>query len=328
MAAEVAAHGSLADIQVDDDYLFVGISQAQGQVSRDEGLTRTFVERGKGDNLHRLSFFGHKCHVGAQDAEGFRGDVCALFVDRGGSHFGRLLVERNLTQQRHVGVVFNILSSVHPRVKEEDAQERHSRHCQSDQDTQQQNAVAVGADGSLAAVGTVDDAGIVVGHGLCQCILFAAVEQEQIERFLNLLLAFDRKHFPLFGRYGFHPFLCMLFTALGVVALHVDAHNEVVHCADDGLLHGAQRVVQLLHHRVAVAAVGNQLVAAQLHLVILIDLRLDVDVADARVRRYQVYFLCRIGEVVFDVLSQTELGFQFHHTGAVFLRVVEIHGCR
>lgn len=125
-----------------------------------------------------------------------------------------------------------------------------------------------------------------------------------------------------------HAALRLHLAALRIGSLHVDADNEVVHRPDDGLLHGPQRVVQFLHHGVAVAAIADELVAAQFDGVVLVYLVLDVHVTDARVGRNQVDLFLRVGEVLLDVAGQPQLGLQLLGIGTVLLRLAHIHACR
>jgi len=53
-----------------------------------------------------------------------------------------------------------------------------------------------------AAVGGVDYAGVVVGHSLGKGVFLAAVEQEEVERLLDFLLALYRQDFALFAGNG------------------------------------------------------------------------------------------------------------------------------
>ena len=156
-------------------------------------------------------------------------------------------------------------------------------------------------------------------------ILLAAVQQEEVKRLLDFLLALDGKHLPLLGRDGSHPSLCPLLTALRVGALHLDAYDEIVYGTDDVLLGGTQQVVQLFHHRIALAAFACQLIALQLGGIVACYLVFDIHVADARIGRNQFGIVFRVGEIFLDVTSKPQLGFQFKRVGVVFLRLVHIH---
>ena len=217
---------------------------------------------------------------------------------------------------------------MYTRIQEKNHQEGSSRQGNSHQQAQQQNAVAARRNRGIAAVGTVNHARIVVGHGLRQRIFLPAVQQEEVKSLLDFLLTLDRQHLAFLGRDRRYPHLRLLFPALCVPQFHIDAHNHVVHRPDDVLLQGPERVVQFFHHRVPLTAVRNQLVTLQFGHIILVNLRLDVHVADTRIGRNQVGFLFRVGQVILDVTGQTELGFKFQCIGVVLLRFAHIHTSR
>ena len=191
------------------------------------------------------------------------------------------LVLWDFPEERYADRSFQVLAAVYPRVHEEYHQERHARNCNSNKHPEQQDAVAVGRDGSPRPVHAVYRPRVVVHHRLRKGVLFPAVQQEHIECFLDFLLAFDGKHLAFFRGDGGETGLCLCFAAARVAPFHVDAHYHVVHRPDDGLLQRVDGIVQFLHHGVAFAAVRYQLVTFQLQGVVLADLALHVHVADA-----------------------------------------------
>lgn len=124
--------------------------------------------------------------------------------------------------------------------------------------------------------------------------------------------------------HGGKPRLCLLLAAARVVALHVDPHNHVVHRTDDTLPQGVYAVVKLLHHGVALAAVGYQLVALQLQGVVLVYLPLHGGVADARPRGDEVTAFRGVGEVLLDEPRQFQLGLLLQRVGAVGLCLAHV----
>lgn len=332
VVAEVVAQRAFADVEVDDGDPFFRKGEATGQVARDERLAGALVERGEGDDLQRPVLVRHERHVGAQYAEGLRYDAAiVLFAFSVGKLrrrrvpvLGCVLVERDFAEERHAHLFLYLLPAVDACVEEEDAEAGYAGDGQPDDDAQQEYAVAVGRHGSSGAVGAVDDAGVVVGHGLREGVLLTLVEQVEVERLFDFLLAFDGEHLLFLAGHGRHAALGAHLTVLGVVALHVEADNHVVHGADDVLLHGAQRVVELLHHGVVFAAVVDEMVALQLGGVVEADLVLDAGVADARVGRYEVALLRGVAQVVLDVTGQAQLRLQFEGVGVVFLRLTHV----
>ena len=135
-------------------------------------------------------------------------------------------------------------------------------------------------------------------------MLLALVQQVEIQLFLDLLAAFHRKDFLLLGRHGRDAAARLFLLRPDILDLDVQADNQVIHRTDDGLLHRDQRIVQVLHHRVLATAVADKLVTFQQHLVELPDLRLDVHIRYARVRRDQVRVLAGVRQVVLDVFRQ------------------------
>ena len=94
------------------------------------------------------------------------------------------------------------------------------------------------------------------------------------------------------------------------------------------MLHGTKRVVQFLYYRIVHTTVVYQMVTFQLSRIVKTNLIFNVHITDSCIRGYQVGLLAGIRQVVFDKISQTKLGFQFHGIGIVLLRFVHIHACR
>ena len=332
VAAIVAAERALAYVEVDQHHALACVDEAHGEVARDECLARSLVERCEGDDLHGVVAPRHERHVGAQHAECFGRD--AVFIGHGvlpcvfAAVCRRLPVERYLAQERHAEGFLHLLAAVHPCVEEQHHEASRRGQSYAYEQSEQQYAVALRRYGRVGTVGAVDDAGIVVGHGLCQCVFLALVEQEEVEGLFYLLLSLYGEHLSLFGRYGRDALLRLLLACLRIVALHVEADYHVVYRADDVLLHGAERVVQLEQHGVVFAAVVHEPVAAQLGVVVDIYLILYVHVADACVGRYQVCLLSGVGEVVLDEVGQAQLRLQLHGIGVVLLRLAHVHACR
>ena len=89
-----------------------------------------------------------------------------------------------------------------PRVKEHDHQEDDSRHGQSEQQPQKQDLVPARGDRIAWPGGSVDHPRVVVHHRLGEGVLLALVQEEEVKRLLDLLLALDREHLAFLGRDG------------------------------------------------------------------------------------------------------------------------------
>ena len=114
-----------------------------------------------------------------------------------------------------------------------------------------------------------------------------------------------------------------------ILPAHIQAHYHIVHGPDDRLLHRPEGIVYLLHDRVLLAAVLYEFVAAELGSIVLRDLGLDIHVGDTGIGRNQVHLLRRVGEIILDILRETQLGIELEDTGIVFLGLAHVHsGCR
>ena len=215
-----------------------------------------------------------------------------------------------------------------PGIEEQQHEEEYARDGNSGQEAEQKELVAGRSYRRVVGVGLVDDPGIVVGHGLGQCVFLAFVQKEDIQAFLYLLLTLYGQHLTLRGRDGGYPHPCPFFAARGIIQTDIEADDHIVHRADYRLFHGHERVVELLHHRMHLAAIVDELVAAELQGVVLTDLRLYVHVADTGIRRDQVEFLGRIGQIVLNILCKFQLGLKFEHVGTVPLGLLHIHAGR
>ena len=107
----------------------------------------------------------------------------------------------NLAEERHADSLDDVAAATHTGVHEHDAQQCHSRYGHANSQAKQDDAVALRRHRRVGAVGTVDNSGIVVGHGLRQGVFLTPVEQEEVERLLYLLLALDGQHLALLGRH-------------------------------------------------------------------------------------------------------------------------------
>jgi hypothetical protein len=82
-----------------------------------------------------------------------------------------------------------------------------------------------------------------------------------------------------------HPVFGFVFTVLGVTQLALNVPVQVVDGQLNAFAHGAQRQVQVLHHRVVIAAAGQQFVAVLLGAVVVGYLGVDVAVGQSDAHR-------------------------------------------
>ena len=239
--------------------------------------------------------------------------------------FQLIFIKWDFAEKRYANPAFHVFPAMHPRIQKENQQTRHSRHRQTQQHPQQQNTVSLGRNRGITAVSTVNDPCIVVHHGLRQSIFLTTIKQKHIKRFLNFLLPFNREHLPFFRRNGCDSALRQLLPALCIVPFHVDAHNHVVHSPDNTLLHGMKRIVQFLHHRIAVTAFVYQLVPFELDGIILADLAFDIHITDTCIGRNQVCLFSGIRQIILDILCKLQLCFQFQGIRIVLLRFRDKH---
>lgn len=176
MAAEIVAQRALADIQVEHDHALVSIDKAHGQIAGHKRLAGALIERGKGDDLERMVFLGHKGHVGAQEPESLAHHAVIRPQLLGGSLLrgllllaplaGVLFLVRNLAQEGHAQRLLHVFAAMHTGVHEQYHEATHGRQGHAHQQTQQEDAVALRGDGRRRAFGRVYHPGVVVGHGL------------------------------------------------------------------------------------------------------------------------------------------------------------------
>ena len=126
-----------------------------------------------------------------------------------------------------------------------------------------------------AACGRHDDARIISGEGLRQLVFLTFLQQEEVERLFHFLLTFHREQ--VFALRGVGGDACrgLLFALLQSTQLGVQRRDVVVDGGDDGAPHVLQRLVEVYHQRIRFAAVCHEVVALQLHGVVVRYLSLD-----------------------------------------------------
>ena len=236
-----------------------------------------------------------------------------------------LVAHRDLAQERHGEYPLHILPRAHLRVADRQQPQDTCRYRTSQHDGSQQDHHRLRSHRGIASRRRVDDTCVAFRHPLRQLVLLTLVQQVEIQFLFDLLAAFHRKDLLLLGRHSRDTAARLFLLRPDILDLDVQPDDQVIHRTDDGLLHRDQRIVQVLHHRVLATAVADQLVAFQQHLVELPDLRLDVHIRYARVRRDQVRTLAGVRQVVLDVFRQAQLVLQTQSLLAILAGGLQVH---
>ena len=231
---------ALADVEVDERDLLAARQQCLRHVDDGEGLAGALTERGGHQHAGVVPLrLRHHVDVGDHHAEGVARErlhsLALLLMSLGAAEEGlagvEVGIEGHLAEERHGDGILDVAPAAHARVHEGSEQEDHGRHEEPGDAAKHHHAVALGRDLRHAAVGRVDDARVVVSHRLGQRVLLAAVEQEEVERLLDLLLALDREDLALLAGDGGDAAFGGALVAAGVAALHLDRHDDVVDAA-------------------------------------------------------------------------------------------------
>ena len=195
---------------------------------------------------------------------------------------------------------------MHFRIHREHQPDDTGRDTAPDDESGQHDHLRFRRDRRVASVRRIQNTGVAFRHGLRQRILFPLIQQIEIKLFLNLLLAFHRKHILLLRRYRGNTPLQLILLGLHILDADPEAGYQVIHRTDNGLLHRTQRIIQIHHHRVLIATVPDQVIPLQQHLVIGRNLLLYRHIRN-RIGRNQVERFLRVRQVVPDILRDREL---------------------
>ena len=331
--AGAVSEGALADVHVDQEHLLACGHEGVGDVGDGEGLAGALAQRGGHDDLG-LAAGGaaHHVHVGDDHAECVVGDALhhrlAVLEGLAGAQQGPLAVEAavegHLAQEGDGYGVLDVAAAAHAGVHEGREQDDDGGEEEAGEEAQEHDAPAVGRYEGAAAVGAFDHAGVVVGHGLGEGVLLAAVEQEEVERLLDLLLALDREDLALLAGDGCDARLGGALVAAGVATLDFDGHDDVVDAAQDVGAELGQGRRKFLDDGVGLGALVLEAVALELDGVVLRDLALDGLVVDAEVGGNEVVGPGGVGEVFLDEHGDAQLGVVLEGVGAVPGRLAHV----
>ena len=347
--AGVERKRSLAQVAVDRQHLLALEGEAGRSVRGQEGLAAAHVERGEQADVAApgaLSRLHDELEVGAQHPEGLVDHVAAALA----YHYlaavllGELLPagarktgepvpqaaghrQRNLAGKRQ-GQVLEVLAAAHPGVHAlKQVDHRHGDQ-QAEDEGHHQNLALVGGGRYHGAHRGRDHPGVVGSEGLRELVLLALLEQEEVERFLDLLLTLHGEQVSALARVLGYALGGPALAVLEGVDLGVQGLDMVVDGGDDGPAHGLERLVHVHHEGVGLAAVGHEVVALELEAVVVGDLLLYAGALYAGVGGQQLVLPCVAGEVVAHVARHRQLGAELEYAGAGLAALAHVHAGR
>ena len=162
--------GATAQVEVDTDDTAVADGKRGTEVGRDEGLTTAGVEGGEHDNLALLLLVGHELEVSTDNAVGLVGDVATMLTHHEVVTAVGLIALGGFPQGElaHIGdgEVLEVLTATHLGVARLADDEEGCRDGQRDGEGDEEDAVALGRGGVVAAPRLGDDTGVIGGEGL------------------------------------------------------------------------------------------------------------------------------------------------------------------
>ena len=340
---------SLAQVAVDHQHLLALEREAGRRVRGQEGLAAAHVERGEQADVAvpgALSRLHDELEVGAQHPEGLVDHVAAALA----YHYlaavllGELLPagarkarepaphaaghrQRDLAGERQ-GQVFEVLAAAHPGVHALKQVDRRHGNQQAEDEGHHQNLALVGGGRYHGAHRGRDHPGVVGREGLRELVLLAFLEQEEVERLLDLLLALHGEQVSALARVLGYALGGPALAVLEGVDLGVQGLDMVVDGGDDGPAHGLERLVHVHHEGVGLAAVGHEVVALELEAVVVGDLLLYAGALYAGVGGQQLVLPGVAGEVVAHVARHRQLGAELEYAGAGLAALAHVHACR
>ncbi len=329
------AQGALAQVKVEDDGLLALDREGVGEVGGDEGLAGADVEGGDHQDLAAGILAAHELEVGAHDAEGFVDDVAAVGLDDDLAVFGAvgdqvpfeealLALGRGELAEEGGGEVLQVLTAAHGRVEDLLEVEPGEGDREAEQQGDEVDHLLVGGDGGAGAAGGSDDPGVVGGEGLRELILLTLLEEEEIQGFLDLLLALVAQE--LAGLQG-NVADAGLGAALGLLRggdLDVDGLDVVVQGGQDRAAQGGELLVEVLDEEVLFGTALDEAVALEHRGVELGDLGLGAGVFEADVGG-QEGTRGGAADVALEEAGDGELVVEFHQVLAGFSAELHVH---
>ena len=206
--------------------------------------------------------------VGAQYSERLVHDVALACLHHNHTNLLRLLPELdallecwavlatyrewNLAQERNIQVL-QILSATHGGIHVLTHVDDDYRNEESQHEGYEHDVAAHRCHRHVVARRRGDDAGIVGGERLGEFVLLALLEEEEIERLLDLLLATYGLQVLSLVRVACNLGGSGSLVSLKVAQLGLEGYHEVVEAGCDALAHGAKALVVVSHQGVLLA---------------------------------------------------------------------------
>ena len=330
------AEGRLAEVGIDDDDLGTLQGHGSGEIQNRKGLSCVRVEGRHHDDLGGLlRGMDHQIEVRTEDTEGLIDHIpfAGLDEDPGIGLIEPVLTERelmflselrNLGEERD-GQTRDVTAPLDRIVQHVAEVEIGERDAETKQGGDEDDHHPVRGNRSAGAGRLLDQARIFNGQKGLKFILFPFLEKEDIELFLDFLLAVHRRKFQLLAgsrrQFGKDP----VFLTDNFLALDVEGSDQVIHGPVDCDLDCIQVVVDALDHRVRLAAHRKEPVPLKQGRIVLCDLAADIPALDGHVGRNEVICMGRIIDPLLDIAGNLHLLFNLERLLGIIGRLLQ-HG--
>ncbi len=171
----------------------------------------------------------------------------------------------------------------------------------------------------------IDHTGIISRKRLRKLILLTLLKQEQIKRLLHLLLAFHaQKILRLRGiRRDFRRSRCL--RTLQTRNLHVQSIDRIIDRRQYRMTHLIHLLVQLDNQRILVRRLGQQRITLKHKIVVIRNLRLNINVSHTRIHRKHLLVIACSSEIRLYIKRLLQLILQIHDLLRNLLILRHIH---
>ena len=256
---------SVTEVTIDEQHLLFLDGERHRHVGCQVTLARTRIKRGKHDDILLGMGTDGELEVGAQYSERLVHDVALSCLHYYLAHLLRLLPEPdallegwavlathivwNLAQERNIHVL-QVLPATHGGIHALTHEDDDYRNEESQHEGYEHDVAAHRCHRLVVARRRGDDAGIVGGKCLGKLVLLALLEEEEIERLLDLLLATHSLQVLSLVRVAGNLGGSGSLVGLQGAQLGLEGYHEVVETGSDALSHGAKALVVVSHQRV------------------------------------------------------------------------------
>lgn len=265
------------------------------------------IRRGDHDDLQLARLDAHEAQVRTDQPECLRDAVAAVVAHHHRSLPGRTVVFGDVAEERNAQFVLDVLAAADGGVENFHQVDDAERRGQTEQQCDEEDDDRAGRHGGAAAVGRIDDPGVVVGDGLGQFILLAFVQQVEVELLLDALLAGIVEQFGALAGRRSDARTGEALLAADVVQLDFERRDMRLERGDDRPPQRGQLAVEILDDGAVARCVAGEFVAAEHQLVVVLDLVGDRHVGDGDVGRDQVAQLGVVEQIVAYVLRHADL---------------------